>query len=66
MHTHNPSYSDLKAPAPANANAATKAPGAASIHYAGAKDPRIPKPYVFGGLVVLAGIAYALRGFVHF
>jgi len=66
MHTTNPAHSDLKAPAPANNGSARKAPGAASIHYTGAKDPRIPMVYVYAGLVLLGAAAYALRGVVHF
>jgi len=66
MHTTNPSYSDLKAPSPTQSGAARKEIAETSIHYAGAKETRIPMPYVYGGALVLAAIAYALKGVVHF
>jgi hypothetical protein len=66
MDTTNPTFSDLKAQAPATRGAERSDQAASSIHYSGAKDPRIPMPYVIAGIVVLAGAAYALRNLVHF
>jgi len=66
MDTTNPTFSELKAQAPATRGADSSDQAASSIHYAGAKDPKIPLPYVIAGIVVLAGAAYALRNMVHF
>ena len=66
MDTTNPTFSELKAQAPATRGADCSDQSASSIHYVGAKDPKIPMPYVVAGIVVLAGAAYALRNLVHF
>ena len=65
MDTTNSSFSELKAHAPTTRGTDRK-PAASSIHYTGAKEKRIPIPYVIAGLAVLAGLAFALRGIVHF
>ena len=54
MDTTNPTFSELKAQAPATRGADCSDQAASSIHYAGAKDPKIPMPYVVAGIVVLA------------
>ena len=66
MDTTNPTYSELKAQEPATRIAQRGDLPASSIHYAGAKEPRVPMPYVIAGIAVVAGIAYALRNAVHF
>lgn len=65
MDTTNPSFSELKANEPTQSGSDQRH-AASSIHYMGAKEKRIPMPYVIGGLIVLAGLAFALRGVVQF